>query len=363
MYECMMLAKCGITMESAVSSRLQLRDQFDMIPFESLDGFPCNLWHLRQTQPATKGPVMLVHGAGVRANIFNPPTSQNLITMLAEAGYDVWLENWRGSIDLTPNHWNLDVVARNDHPVAVSKVLELTGAKSLKAIIHCQGSTSFMISAMLGLIPGVDTIISNAVSLHPVVPRYSKIKLNVYVPMVKPFFAFINPQWGLKATSLKSWLLRLVVKATHWEKDTLVGKFVSFTYGAGFPALWRLENLDTATMDWIQYEFADVPMTFFDHITQGVKSGHLVPLGQPGSQTYLPAYNASGARIVLFAGARNQCFLAESQRKTFEYLEKIDPGRHTLHIFETYSHLDVFLGKNAHQDVFPLMLTELNQNS
>lgn len=235
---------------------------FETITFESLDGFHCDLKHLKSSN-VTKGPVLLVHGAGVSSNIFNPPSKNNIIYALESAGYDVWLENWRGSIQFEPNEWNLDQVAQYDHPAAVRKVIEMTGAKEIKAIIHCQGSTSFMISSILGLIPEVKLIISNAVSLHPVVPFYSGIKLNLLVPMVSKFFKFLDPQWGLRAPDFKSRLMLNVVKATHWEKDSLVGKMVSFTYGSGFPALWELENIDDQTKNWIQYEFAHVPLSFF----------------------------------------------------------------------------------------------------
>ena len=147
--------------------------QFETIEFDAHDGVKCNLKHLISSK-VSKCPVLLVHGAGVRANIFNPPSSNNIVSMLAEEGYDVWLENWRGSIDLEPNFWNLDQAAINDHPAAVKKVVEISGSSEVKAIIHCQGSTSFMISAVLGLVPEVKTIISNAVSLHlwcPNTPR------------------------------------------------------------------------------------------------------------------------------------------------------------------------------------------------
>ena len=52
-----------------------------------------------------------------------------------------------------------------------------TGATDVKAIIHCQGSTSFMMSAIAGLVPQVKTIVSNAVSLHTVVPKDGEGKL------------------------------------------------------------------------------------------------------------------------------------------------------------------------------------------
>ena len=335
--------------------------QFETVEFDAFDGVKCNLKHLISSN-SEKGPVILVHGAGVRANIFNPPSPDNIISMLAAEGYDVWLENWRGSIEFEPNHWNLDQVALNDHPAAIKKIVSITGASEVKAIIHCQGSTSFMISAALGLVPEVKTIISNAVSLHPVVPKYSEIKLNYYLPFVKLLFPFLNPAWGLHAPDLKSKLLRFVVSATHREDDTLVGKFVSFTYGAGWPALWLLENLDQKTMDWIQHEFAEVPLTFFDQIKKCVRKEVLVPLDSSIGETYLDVPPKTDARIVLFGGEQNLCFHPDSQRKTFDYLNGIKPGFHKLYILDNYSHLDVFLGKNAHKDVFPTMINELNQN-
>lgn len=335
---------------------------FETIDFKSLDGFQCNLKHLKSNVKANKGPVMLVHGAGVRANIFNPPTPKNIITALAEEGYDVWLENWRGSIEFAPNQWDLDQAGLYDHPVAVKKVVELTGAKKIKTIIHCQGSTSFMISAALGLVPEVELIISNAVSLHPVIPGFSKFKITKLLPLIKRYFSYLNPQWGLNAPDFKTRLLRSFVLASHREKDTTVGKFVSFTYGSGFPALWRLENLDEDTKEWIKSEFASVPISFFEHMKKCVRQHAISPVKGDSQlpETYISQAPKTDARIILFTGEKNQCFLPESQEATFRYLNGIKPGYHRLHTIKGYSHLDIFLGRNAHKDVFPLMIKELN---
>jgi poly(3-hydroxyalkanoate) synthetase len=157
---------------------MYMENSFETIEFVTEDGVTCNLKHLVNESTKPRGPVILVHGAGVRANIFNPPTEKNLVRMLAEEGYDVWLENWRASIDLEPRQWDLDQAALYDHPAAVKKVCQIAGTKEIKAIIHCQGSTSFMISSVLGLVPEVKVIVNNAVSLHPVVPKLSVIKLN-----------------------------------------------------------------------------------------------------------------------------------------------------------------------------------------
>ena len=78
----------------------------------------------------------------MRGNIFRAPVQTTIVDALLDAGYDVWLENWRASIDMAPNQWTLDQAALYDHPAAVKKVVDETGSDQVKAIIHCQGSTS-----------------------------------------------------------------------------------------------------------------------------------------------------------------------------------------------------------------------------
>jgi hypothetical protein len=137
---------------------------------------------------------------------------------------------------------------------------------------------------------------------------------------------------------------------------------VSFTYGSGFPALWRHENLNPETHDeFIPREFGRVPLSFFRQMAVCVRRGHLVSVDRlPG----LPADFAASppqtdARFVFLAGERNRCFLPESQTRSFEYFDRVSPGRHAVHVLPGYSHLDVFLGQDASRDVFPLIVKEL----
>ena len=71
-----------------------------VVEFTAGDGFKCNLIHVTGERTPDKGPVVLVHGAGVRANIFRAPVRTTIVDYLIERGYDVWLENWRASIDV-----------------------------------------------------------------------------------------------------------------------------------------------------------------------------------------------------------------------------------------------------------------------
>jgi pimeloyl-ACP methyl ester carboxylesterase len=334
-----------------------------VIPFTTRDNVTCNVIQVQGLQKPYKGPVLLVHGAGVRSSIFRPPVHSTLIDTLLAAGYDVWLENWRASIDFLPNEWTLDKAAVYDHPAAVETVLKETGATSIKAIIHCQGSTSFMMAAMAGLLPQVSTIVSNAVSLHPVVPMLAKQKLRFAVPLVSKMTRYLNPQWGIHAEGWFQNSLVSLVKLTHHECDNLVCKMSSFTYGAGFPTLWRHENLSDTVHEWIKQEFAAVPMTFFNQMRQCVELGRLISVNGFAELPVQFGVEApkTTARISLLAGQRNDCFLWQSQQQTFDYLNAAAPGKHALHVIPEYGHLDVFIGKDAARDTFPIILEALDR--
>jgi hypothetical protein len=336
----------------------------EVVPFRAGDGVPLNLIHVRGERPPSRGPVLLVHGAGVRANIFRAPSGRTVVDALVDEGWVVWLENWRASNDVPRRRWTLDEAAVHDHPVAVRTVLERTGADDVKAVIHCQGSTSFMMSAVAGLVPDVSVVVSNAVSLHPVVNPLAKAKLRYVVPLTSRMLGYLDPQWGnTGAPWMVPKLVTRWVRLTHHECDNMVCKLSSFTYGTGAPTLWRHENLNEATHDWLSHEFADVPLTFFRQIVRCVEAGHLVSVdGRPElPESFVQEAPRTGARFAFFAGELNACFDAESQRRTHAWFDRHDPGRHTLHVVPGYGHLDVFMGKHAGRDVFPAMLAELER--
>ncbi len=332
------------------------------IDFRAGDGFKCNLVHVIGPTAPTRGPVMLVHGAGVRASIFEAPVKTTIVDALIAHGYDVWLENWRASIDHPPNRWTLDQAAVFDHPKAIETIIEHTGATEVRALTHCQGSTSFFMSAWAGLVPQVPVVVSNAVSLHTVVPRFSKAKLLVPFPVVARFTDYLNPRWGLHAPTLIAKLIAQVVKATHHECDNPVCHGVSFTYGSGFPALWSHENLNKQTHDWLTREFAHVPTSFFRQMSRCVRRGSLVSvdpdLGLPAD--FADADPRTDAVFTLFAGEENRCFLPISQEHTWQLLDQRHPGRHAFHQVPGYGHLDIFMGQNASRDVFPQIIAALD---
>ena len=334
-----------------------------VVPFVAGDGMPCNLVHVRGASEPTRGPVLLVHGAGVRANIFRPPGAPTVVDYLVERGYDVWLENWRASIDLPRSEWNLDKAAVHDHPEAVRTVVRETGADRIKALVHCQGSCSFVMSVVAGLTPQVETVVTNAVSLHPIVPAGSRAKLALLLPFVGMMTRYLNPRWGDSAPTLPAKLIAATGAIAARGCRNKVCTQVSFTYGSGQGALWRHENLSDETHDWLSAEFGDVPVSFFRQMARCVRRGRMVSVD---GMRELPADFTAGppmsdARFAFFAGEMNQCFRPESQVATFDHFDRHHRDYHSLHVLPGYSHLDVFWGKRAAQEIFPLLAAELER--
>ncbi len=172
---------------------------------------------MRGAREPTRGPVILIHGVGMRGESFRPPGIRSIVDLLVDDGWDVWLLNWRGSLDLDPLPWTLDDVALYDHPAAVRHVLATTAATSVKVVAHCQGSTTISMAAVAGFVPEVTTIVSNGVSLHPHVPIVSRVKLHVLRPLVQSSEPYFDVSWGDGPETALHTIARTAIRTWHIE--------------------------------------------------------------------------------------------------------------------------------------------------
>jgi hypothetical protein len=330
------------------------------------DGRDLTVHHIRGDGEPTEGPVLLVHGTGVRAELFyGAPTERSVVDALVDAGFDVWVANWRGSIDLPECDYTLDEVARYDHPALIATVLRETGSETLKAIVHCQGSTSFALACAGGLVPEVTDVVSNAVSFHPEVPKLSKLKMALLLPGMQLGFPGFDPQWTLRPTALRARLVALIARAVRRECREPVCQMAQFTYGVGGNVLWDHANIDPPTHRWIAREFGWVPTSFFRQMARCTRAGHLVAVSGfdeiPDDVVASPPRNRP--RWTFLAGSANRCFLPSSQERSFAWLDGIEPGRHALVEVPGYTHLDLFFGRNADRDVFGVVVDALRSGT
>ena len=223
---------------------------------------------------------MLAHGAGVRAQLFyGQPSGISLAERLLEERYDVWVQNWRGSIDFPGIFYTHDHVARYDHPAAVEKVLERAHASTLKAIVHCQGSINFTASAVSGLLPEVTHVVSSAVSLHIRVTLPSRVKQLLMLPLADLVLPGYDAQWGIRSPSIPANFFAGIAGLVRRDVDCRnpVCATANYMYGAGPDVLLRHSEIDRDVHEWLGRELGYSTFGFVNQLVNSVGAGALVP--------------------------------------------------------------------------------------
>lgn len=330
--------------------------------FTTQDGVTLRLTRYRG---GAKGPVMLSHGLGVNSLIFSIDTIEtNLLEYLFGHGYDVWLLDFRASIDLpsSQTQFSGDEVALYDYPAAVAKVREITGAESIQAVVHCHGSSTFFMAMLAGL-QGVRSIVASQIATHTVGAFMTKLKTGLHVPElleklgVKSLNAYVDAHADWKDRLFNA-ALKLYPVEFEERSTSPVDHRITFMYGP----LYEHDQLNTATFDALHEMFGVANIRSFEHIALNARVGHVVAFD--GEETYMPHLDRLAIPITFIHGEENATFLPKSTELTFNALrEANDPdGKKRLYnryVIPNYGHIDCIFGKNASRDVYPLILKHL----
>lgn len=312
---------------------------------------------LTRYQGGKKGPVLLVHGLGVSSSIFTIDTIEtNLVEYLCENGYDVWLLDYRSSIDLPVSltQYNGDDIAAQDLPAAVAKVRELSGAESVQVIAHCFGATTFLM-AMLNGMPGVRSAVCSQFGTHVVGATTTVVKAGLHAPS-------LLSKLGVKTLSSHeaddgrvTWVDRLYNRAlslypmqTEERCDNQVCKRINFVYGG----LFEHDQINEATHSVLHEIFGIVSIGVFAHMEKMARAGHLVDA--QNRESYIHHLDRLAIPIAFIHGEENSLWLPESTAITCKVLSNAN-GAHLYkrHVIPHYGDIDCIFGKNAAQDVYP----------
>ncbi|HEY2951983.1 MAG TPA: alpha/beta fold hydrolase [Verrucomicrobiae bacterium] len=330
--------------------------------FNTDDGVTLKLTRYRG---GDKGPVILAHGLGVSSLIFSIDTIEtNLVEFLFSHGYDVWLLDFRASIDLpaAKTQFTGDDIALNDYPGAVAKVREITNAASVQMVVHCFGSTTFFMAMLAGL-HGVRSVVASQIAAHTVGGLMTKLKTGLHVPElldklgIKSLNAYVdaNADWQDK---LFNAALKLYPVEFEERSRSPVDRRIMFMYGV----LYEHDQLNTATFDALHEMFGIANIRAFEHIARIARAGHLVRAN--GDEVYMGHFDRLALPITFIHGAENETFLPKSTELTFDALREANDhdGRKQLYhryLIPNYGHIDCIFGKNAVRDVYPLILRQL----
>ena len=127
-----------------------------------------------------------------------------------------------------------------------------------------------------------------------------------------------------------------------------------------YAPLYDHANLNEATHETLHETFGVANMKAFKHLARLTNTGHLVDFD--GKDVYLPHLDRLALPITFIHGAENECFVPESTQITYDLLRQDQRQQlYDRHVIPGYGHIDCIYGKNASRDIFPLVLSALDE--
>jgi cholesterol oxidase len=317
---------------------------------------------LTRYKGGTKGPVMLSPGYGTSTLAYLIDTvDTNFPEFLYANGYDIWLFDYRASPALPSarTQFSLDDVATKDYPAAVAQIRAITGAADIQIMAHCVGSLTFLMSMLSGKLQGIRSAVCSQVGFYPTTSPENKVKAAFDIGS---FFKSIGidtlttdfdpSNWG---DALEDGLLKLA-PALGPPCNSAVCRRIWLIYGE----VYGHTQLNEATHEAIHEMFGIADITTFNHLLTIIRAGQVVD--KDGNDVYLPNIQRLKIPLTFFQAMGNLLFLPEGTERSFELLcTKNGADGYLRMTVPNYEHMDCFMGKNAAQDIFPLLLGRLDE--
>lgn len=306
--------------------------------------------------------VMLAHAFAMSARCYitdfeGASLRTNLATTLYREGYDVWLFDYRASIDLpsSASQFDLDDIASRDWPTAVAKVLEMSGAEQVDVFAHCIGSATFLMAMLGGHLDGrvraavcsqagifwQTSLVCLVRSYIPFGPLLEKLEIR----RLQPFSS------GTPSNVLADLLLRLIPVPRGERCQLAICRWLNAVYAMSY----RHAQLDDATHDHLGDLIKRGNLEALEHINLILRRGQLVDhCGGDAYVTPSGAHHLENVPVLLLQGDDNYLFKPIGSFMTREWLERHNQaGIYKRAVLQGYAHLDVILGRTADDDIFP----------
>lgn len=312
-------------------------------------------------QGGTRGPILLAPGFAMSATSFaDPVTETSLAEHLVEKGYDVWLFDYRASIDL-PSAWtqfSLDDIATRDWPTAVAEVARVTGADTVQALGHCVGSATLMMALAAGL-ERVRSAVCMQFTLHPVTSKLNLTKTTLRLGNVLTHVG-VDTVAPRDEGTMGDAVVDAGFRSFPMPPDERCGRSTCRWINGVFGCTHTHAQLSEAAHDRLDTLFGVANVRSLNHLSTIVRQAGAVT--EDGDDAYLSHPERLRLPILLVQGDINYIFRPEGSLRTLEWLQAAnDPGLYTRVVLPGYAHLDALLGRDASRDVFPLLSEHLGR--
>ena len=309
-----------------------------------------------------RGPVLLAAGFGMSATSFLLDTiDTNLTEHLVEAGYDVWLFDYRASIDLPSAHtaFTLDDIAVDDWPTAVAEVRRVTGAASVQAVGHCVGSVSLMMALAAGMASDVRSAVCMQFMLHTSTSALNQVKAAAKVDRVLARIGLdkVAPFTGIDVPNTA---LDLLLRGVPMPRAERCGKALCRWVNAIYGCTHAHTQLNDATHDALDDLFGVGNLPALGHM--GTIMQRRLAVDSHGDDVYTRHPERMRLPILLMQGEKNYIFRPPGSMRTLRWLQTAnEPSLYERAVLPGYAHLDALIGRNAATEVFPLISGHLDR--
>ncbi len=295
-------------------------------------------------------PVLLVHG--LASNFYNmdfPIKDFSLAKYLSRNGFDVWIVDLRGcglskKGLLKRFRWYFDDYVFQDLPAAVEKIREVTGSSRLHWVGHSLG----------GLLA------------YPFVQTFGeKDILQSLTTVAAPVTTASRPGY-FKHTYRVDTLLKFFPVVPYKMISKVTKVFVNQIMGMDRQLLWAKDNMTREILSHIlEYAVESVPSSLILQIHDWLRHNHFV--SRDGKINFMEKMHEITAPILMIAGTADSFTTVADIRLAFRRIpnakkkELLVFGKSKGHKSD-YGHIDLLLGKNAPQEVYPKILKWLEQH-
>lgn len=347
--------------------------------------------------------VLLLHAFGQSGLSFTHQAEgsqpgSNLAEAFHQAGFEVWLLDSRMSTRSghAGDPITVDMQARHDVPAAVDRILDLINADlkepdprllQISTFGQCIGSAALWMALLEGrLSHGFMPLRVNGIPSHHELSKvacvaFSQVHaltqgspgtraktwlpglLQAIAPRGVIPFGVRGAQDSLLLNALDRLLSTLPAPEaerthSHNEDGVATCKRIRFIEAP----LFQHENMHPSTVAQMNRLFGDSSIRLFAQARRFVERGRLVD--EDGVNRYVTDANIRrhlSMPVQLLHGVKNELFDVQSAHDTHALLEKLDcnwmpPGCQRPQLSQRHGHLDVLLGTNARDDVFPDLL-------